>query len=112
MNGRAGGRWLSYLRPVLVMTKGPKATGLPAKSVSDAQTVRLGSKDFHKWEQPLRPFVAWLEMLSHPGDLVVDPYAGSGTTGLAAKQTGRRWIGCEIDPDHYRVARGRLSASN
>jgi DNA modification methylase len=40
-----------------------------------------------------------IQMLSRPGDLVIDPFFGSGTTGAAAEELGRRWIGI----DHHRV---------
>jgi DNA modification methylase len=42
------------------------------------------------------------------GDLVVDPYAGSGTTLLAAAMEGRRAIGAECSPEHYEIACKRL----
>lgn len=44
-----------------------------------------------------------------PRGLVVDPYAGSGSTGVAAIQTGRRVILCEIDPTHAQTARRRCA---
>jgi len=42
------------------------------------------------------------------GDLVVDPFAGSGTTLVVAEQSGRRWLGCEINPDYNQWAIRRL----
>ena len=45
-----------------------------------------------------------------PGDLVVDPFFGTGTTGAVAKRLGRRSIGIERDPDYARAAMERLSA--
>lgn len=45
---------------------------------------------------------------SRPGDLVCDPFAGSGTTLLAAMIEGRRAIGAEQKPEHYDIARARL----
>lgn len=42
---------------------------------------------------------------SRPGDLIVDPYAGSGTTLLAAKAEGRHGVGAEVLPKHYAIAR-------
>lgn len=47
---------------------------------------------------------------SRPGDLIVDPFAGSGTTLDAARREGRRSIGAECDPAHYEIARKRLAA--
>ncbi|MFD2112036.1 DNA-methyltransferase [Thiorhodococcus fuscus] len=43
-----------------------------------------------------------------PGSLILDPFMGSGTTGVAAVRSGRRFIGIEIDPVHFKTARRRL----
>ena len=45
---------------------------------------------------------------SDKGGVVLDPFAGSGTTLLAAKNLERQWIGIEINPDNYEIAEGRL----
>ncbi len=45
-----------------------------------------------------------------PGDVVLDPFFGSGTTGAVAKRLGRRWIGIERDPAYIDLARKRISA--
>jgi site-specific DNA-methyltransferase (adenine-specific) len=47
---------------------------------------------------------------TRPGDLIVDPYAGGGTTLLAAVIEGRRAIGAEMDPETFKKARRRLEA--
>lgn len=52
-----------------------------------------------------------IELYTYPGDLVVDPFAGSGTTGVAAIQTGRRFAGYEILPDYAAAANARISNS-
>ena len=49
-----------------------------------------------------------IELYSFKGDLVLDPFSGSGTTCLAAKQTGRHYIGYEVVPDYVRLAEARL----
>ena len=46
---------------------------------------------------------------TRPGDLVVDPFCGSGTTALAAAMEGRSAITCEQMPEHYEIAKARLS---
>jgi modification methylase len=47
---------------------------------------------------------------SNPGDVVLDPFFGTGTTGAVAKRLGRRWIGLERDPEYARVAEQRIAA--
>lgn len=45
---------------------------------------------------------------TQPGDIVLDCFAGSGTTCVAAKELGRQYIGIEINPDYYEIAKRRL----
>ncbi|HVN51785.1 MAG TPA: site-specific DNA-methyltransferase [Acidimicrobiales bacterium] len=45
---------------------------------------------------------------SRPGDLVVDPFLGSGTTAVVAATTGRRFVGIELNPDYLTMARARI----
>jgi modification methylase len=47
---------------------------------------------------------------SKPGDVVLDPFFGSGTTGAVAKKLGRHFIGCERDPDYIAAATTRIAA--
>lgn len=49
--------------------------------------------------------VSW----SNPGDLVLDPFLGSGTTAVAAVETGRRYIGYEINPEYFKICQQRIS---
>lgn len=46
---------------------------------------------------------------SNPGDLVLDPFSGSGTTAKAAKTLGRQFIGLEVNPEYCRIAEQRLA---
>lgn len=46
---------------------------------------------------------------SNPGDVVFDPFAGSGTTPAVAKRLGRRWLGCELSAAYAKAARRRIS---
>jgi hypothetical protein len=77
---------------------------------SDAYTIPCNPKQYHEWQQPLAPWKYWLERLTLPGELLADPYCGSGTLGLAVKQLGgaRRYLGVDIDAENVKVARARL----
>ena len=46
---------------------------------------------------------------SNPGDIVLDPFAGSGTTLKAAKELGRQWIGIEVNPDYVEICKRRTA---
>lgn len=50
----------------------------------------------------------FLRMLTDPGDLVLDPFAGSCMTGAVAEEMKRRWLCCELDPTYIEGARGRF----
>ncbi len=54
---------------------------------------------------------AWfIKLFTQPGDVVLDPFLGSGTTAVAAKQLGRRCIGIEINPEYVQLTQERLDA--
>ncbi len=48
---------------------------------------------------------------SQPGDIVLDPFMGSGTTAQVAQALGRRWLGCEINPDYLQLQHQRTAQS-
>lgn len=63
----------------------------------------------HPTSKPLPMIRDWVTLFTNPGDTVVDPYAGSGTTLRAAADTGRKAIGWEISEEYCEVAARRLS---
>lgn len=52
-----------------------------------------------------------IEMFTFTGDVVLDPFLGSGTTAVAAKMTGRKYIGCDLSPEYCAIAEQRLEAT-
>ena len=50
-----------------------------------------------------------IEATTDPGDVVLDPFMGSGTTALVAQRMGRDWLGIEINPEYVELARRRLA---
>lgn len=59
-----------------------------------------GALAFHKYwgKKPVEPLAFLIERLTSPGDLVVDPFCGSGVTGLAAVSLRRRFLGIDLNP--------------
>jgi hypothetical protein len=65
----------------------------------------------HPTQKPLPLMAELIELFTDPGDLILDPFMGSGTTLVAAKELGRRAIGIELDPKHVETAIRRLKAT-
>lgn len=63
----------------------------------------------HPTQKPLELMKFFINTLSNEGDLVFDPFMGSGTTAVAAKETNRRFVGCEIDNNYYKICKSRVS---
>lgn len=61
----------------------------------------------HKYQDPDILYETVIKMFSGI-DTVLDPFMGSGTTGVACVQTGRNFIGCEIDPQYFAIAERRI----
>ena len=63
----------------------------------------------HKSQKPIKLIVELLEKYTNPGDTIFDPFMGSGTTGVACVQTGRNFIGCEVDEGYFNIAQRRIA---
>jgi|SRR3990167_4060810 len=62
----------------------------------------------HETVKPISLIGALMEVSSNPNDLILDPFLGSGTTAVAAKQLGRNYIGIEISEKYCKIAEDRL----
>jgi len=65
----------------------------------------------HPTQKPEALLYRILLACSKPGDVVLDPFFGTGTTGAVAKRLGRRWIGIEREPDYIAAAEERIEAA-
>lgn len=69
-----------------------------------------GSSKLHPTQKPLNLFKKLIEVSSNEGDLILDPFLGSGTTAVACKQLNRNFIGIELSPDYCKIAEERIKA--
>jgi ParB family chromosome partitioning protein len=65
-------------------------------------------KELHHWQQSLDGFIQIVERFTEPGELVVDPFLGSGTTAVACLRLGRQFVGCDTDAGAVAIARRRV----
>lgn len=66
----------------------------------------------HPTGKPLPLFSQFVERFTNPSDLVLDPFMGSGTTGVAAIQMGRKFIGIEREPKYFEIACKRIEQAS
>jgi modification methylase len=65
----------------------------------------------HPTQKPESLLYRILLACTKPGDVVLDPFFGTGTTGAVARRLGRRWIGIEREPSYVKVARERIAST-
>ncbi len=100
------------------------AIGLPSESSISAGEFMEATMDIWeirpasaRWVGHPAPFPVELpqrliELYTYRGDLVLDPFVGSGTTALAAVRTGRHYVGFDTDPNYIALAEQRLTAEH
>lgn len=64
----------------------------------------------HPTVKPVKLMEYLIKLVCPEGGTVLDPFMGSGTTGMAAKKLKRKFIGIELDPDFYNIAKKRIKA--
>ncbi len=75
------------------------------------ERLKRGGTKAHPTQKPEALLYRILLACTNPGDVVLDPFFGTGTTGAVAKRLGRDWIGCERDPIYCEVAEERIAAT-
>lgn len=102
-------RWyMKNCEYILFMRKGK------AKSINNAssKTVHkfnniVGTKK-HPTEKPIELMELYISNSSKEGNIVLDPFMGSGSTGVACLNTGRNFIGIELDENYFEIAKNRI----
>jgi adenine-specific DNA-methyltransferase len=83
----------------------------PVKPIGDVIAYRYTSNKLHPTQKPVSALMPLIDAFCPQSGIVLDPFAGSGSTLVAAKKLGRGYIGVEIDAEHHRTATARLEAS-
>lgn len=82
---------------------------LPERPIPDVLDFPYTGNCLHPTQKPTEALAPLIEAFTKPGELVLDPFCGSGSTLAAAQQLGRDWIGVELDSSHHRTASKRLA---
>lgn len=108
-----GPYYMSQYEYILFFRKG-KGKKINNCGTSDILTVPLkkikdkDGKILHDTEKPVELMQILIENSSKEGEWVLDPFAGIGATALACQNTNRNFIGAEIDPKYYEIAKERI----
>jgi site-specific DNA-methyltransferase (adenine-specific) len=76
--------------------------------INDDSVIGNNQPRFHPTQKPVRLMRMIIEKFTNEGDTILDPFMGSGSTGIACVQTGRNFIGIEIDPTYFAIAEKRI----
>lgn len=71
--------------------------------------IRTTRRNTHPTVKPIEIMRYLVRLVTPPGGVVLDPFAGSGTTGVAAALEGARFVGLELEPAHVEIARRRIA---
>lgn len=77
---------------------------------SGKERCMMDGRKAHSTQKPEALLFRIISASSNPGDVVLDPFFGSGTTGAVARKLKRRWIGIEKEPRYVEVARKRINS--
>src|SRR5690606_21164224 len=81
---------------------------LPLLPIPDVIDWRYERNEFHPTQKPVSILKPLIEAFSKPGEIILDPFCGSGSTLVAASELDRRFIGIELDATHHATATRRV----
>ncbi len=106
------GRWPGQAFESIVLARMPSARACPIGGKSKVYEMsKADGIAVHPTQKPLALMEALVRDFTDPGDLILDPFAGSGTTGVACRRLGRRFLGWERDPKFHAAAMKRIGAA-
>lgn len=94
---------------ILMLRKGnaKDINDMTSRNILDVPNVKAGTK-VHVCQKPVELMSILINNSSNEGDIVCDPFMGSGSTGVACLETGRRFVGMEIEEQYYNIAEDRI----
>lgn len=95
------------LRPGYLLIKGNPS--LPIAPLPDVMDWTYTGNKLHPTQKSIDILTPLIDSFTQPGDLVLDPFSGSGSTCVAAQRTGRQYLGIELDINHHQTAITRLA---
>ena len=81
------------------------------RTVQYFKTAESEGKTFHPTQKPVALMEYLIRTYTNDGEMVLDFTMGSGTTGVACVNTGRKFIGIERDPEYFKIAKDRIAAA-
>ena len=102
-----GGNYRSQHELIVFASRG-QAKELTRHDTGNVLYSKRVSNGEHPTEKPVELIAQIIKCSTREGDTILDPFMGSGTTGVACVQTGRNFIGIEIDPGYFKIAEKRI----
>jgi 2-polyprenyl-3-methyl-5-hydroxy-6-metoxy-1,4-benzoquinol methylase len=90
----------------------PDLVNVDADGIEDVVAGGGRDKDWHEWGHSVEGFQKFIQYLTAPGDLVVDPCVGGGTSAVASFRLGRKFIGIDIDEESIKMTRLHLESDD
>lgn len=108
-NNATPNRWyMKNVEYVIFARKGKAKTIFNPSSKTCHAFGNVAPGRLHPTQKPVELMQHYIENSSGIGDTVLDPFMGSGTTGVAAKNLGREFIGIELDEEYFKIAKERI----
>jgi len=84
---------------------------VPSSPISDVLELKYTGNDLHPTQKAVASLLPLIKAFSATGELVLDPFCGSGSTLIAARELGRHYFGIELDPQYHAIAARRLQSA-